>query len=310
MAAASRGISSCPLQRRDEIGGFTKMKITASAPIPPPNPRWSRRAFFGWLFAGILGVGSGGAEIPASESRYETREQFDPQGINKFFMGRQIARVMGHQAADWLERPEREAEEKTETMVEALKLREGEIVADIGVGSGFIARKIAKQIGEKGVVYGVDIQPEMLEVLKKRMAMFRITNVRPVLGEEKDPKLPPESVDTMIMVDVYHEFEYPHEMIAAMIKALKPGGRIVFVEFRGEDPSVPIKAVHKMTEQQIKKEMSAHPLEHVETIGVLPWQHIVIFRKTAEQTKGAAARDPNCVQAPSRAALLRGAAAK
>jgi SAM-dependent methyltransferase len=238
---------------------------------------------------------------PKPDPLYETRTGGDPYGINKWFMGRQIALVMGHQAADWLERPQREEEEKTDLMIDSIKFREGETVADIGVGSGFIARRVAKRIGEKGIVYGVDIQPEMLEVLKKRMAMFRINNVKGILGEEKDPKLPAESCDTMIMVDVYHEFEHPYEMIDAMIRALKPGGRIVFVEFRGEDPSVPIKAVHKMTEQQIKKEMSIHALEHVETIGVLPWQHIVIFRKPTKS----AGRDENCVQTPSRTALLR-----
>jgi ubiquinone/menaquinone biosynthesis C-methylase UbiE len=245
---------------------------------------------------------------PASkpDPLYELRTDGDPNGINKWFMGRQIALVMGHQAADWLERPEREEEEKTDLMIDSLKFRDGEVVADIGVGSGYIARRIAKRIGEKGIVYGVDIQPEMLALLKKRMAMFRIENVRGILGEEKDPKLPPESCDTMIMVDVYHEFEHPYEMIDAMVKALKPGGRIVFVEFRGEDPKVPIKTVHKMTEEQIKKEMSIHTLEHVETISVLPWQHIVIFRKPMKS----AVRDENCVQTPSRAALLRSAVSK
>jgi ubiquinone/menaquinone biosynthesis C-methylase UbiE len=238
---------------------------------------------------------------PKPDPLYEMRTGGDPNGINKWFMGRQIAIVMGHQAADWLERPQREEEEKTDLMIDSLKFREGEIVADIGVGSGYIARRVAKRIGEKGIVYGVDIQPEMLEVLQKRMAMFRINNVKGVLGEEKDPKLPAESCDTMIMVDVYHEFEHPFEMIDAMIKGLKPGGRIVFVEFRGEDPNVPIKTVHKMTEEQIKKEMSIHPLEYVETISALPWQHIVIFRKPLKS----AARDENCVQTPSRSALLR-----
>jgi len=222
------------------------------------------------------------AQQPKPDPLYETRPAGDPNGINKWFMGRQIAYVMGHQAADWLERPEREQEEKTEAMVEALKFREGEIVADIGVGSGYVARKISQRIGDQGLIYGVDIQPEMLAVLAKRMAMFRITNVKGVLGEITDPKLPPESCDTMIMVDVYHEFDHPYEMIAAMVKALKPGGRIVFVEFRGEDPNVPIKTVHKMTEEQVKKEMSVQSLVHEETIGVLPWQHIIVFRKPAK----------------------------
>src|SRR4030095_1711160 len=127
---------------------------------------------------------------PKPDPLYETRSGGDPNGINKWFMGRQIALVMGHQAADWLERPEREEEEKTDLMIDSLKFRDGEVVADIGVGSGYIARRIAKRIGEKGIVYGVDIQPEMLEVLKKRMAMFRIENVRGILGEEKDPEPP------------------------------------------------------------------------------------------------------------------------
>jgi precorrin-6B methylase 2 len=244
-----------------------------------------------------------GQTLARPDPLYETRTEFDPNGINKFFLGRQIARVMGHQAADWLERPEREAEERTELMVESLELKPGEIVADIGVGSGYIARKIAPRVLPGGIVYGVDIQPEMLAVLKKRMAMFRIANVEGVLGEEKDPKLPAESIDTMIMVDVYHEFEHPFEMIEAMIKALKPGGRIVFVEFRAEDPDVPIKPVHKMSEAQIRKEMSLHPLEHEKTIGVLPWQHIAIFRKSkpGAATPGAV---PPCCLGLSRAALL------
>ena len=205
------------------------------------------------LALSLIAVSAFAEPAPKPDPLYETRTGGDPNGINKWFMGRQIAFVMGHQAADWLERPEREEEEKTDLMVDSLKLRDGEIVADIGVGSGYIARRLAKRIGEKGTVYGVDIQPEMLQLLKKRMAMFRINNVQGVLGEEKDPKLPPESCDTMIMVDVYHEFEHPYEMIDAMIKGLKPGGRIVFVEFRGEDPNVPIKTVHKMTEEQIKR---------------------------------------------------------
>ena len=218
------------------------------------------------------------AEAPP-DPLYDTRAEHDPNGIGKFFMGREIAHVMGHQAADWLERPEREEEEKTDLMIESLKFREGEIVADIGCGSGYIARRIAKKVGATGLVYGVDIQQEMLDLLAKRMAMFRIGNVKPILGEIKDPKLPPESCDTMILVDVYHEFDFPFEMIAGMIRGLKKGGRIVFVEFRGEDASVPIKLVHKMTEAQVKKEMSLQPLEWVETIDKLPWQHIIVFRK-------------------------------
>ncbi|MGB8167019.1 MAG: methyltransferase domain-containing protein [Chthoniobacteraceae bacterium] len=244
--------------------------------------------------------------LPAEDApRYETREDHDPNGIGKFFMGREIARVMGHQAADWLERPEREEEEKTDLMVEALKFREGEVVADIGCGSGYVSRKIAKKVGETGVVYGVDIQQEMLDLLAKRMAMFRINNVKPVMGTTTDPKLPPASCDTMIMVDVYHEFDQPFEMMQSMVAALKPGGRIVLVEYRGEDPTVPIKLVHKLTEAQVKKEMAVQQLEFVETIGILPRQHIIIFRKTTTAAGKA------CCEVPvSRAALLTRPVAK
>ena len=214
------------------------------------------------------------------EPLYETRAEHDRNGIGKFFMGREIAHVMGHQAADWLDRPEREEEERTDLLIAALKFREGEVVADIGCGSGYISRKIAAKIGASGVIYGVEIQQEMLDLLMKRMAMFRIATVKPVLGTTTDPKLPPASCDTMIMVDVYHEFDFPYEMIANMIAGLKPGGRIVFVEYRKEDPKVPIKEVHKMSEAQVKKEMAAHPaLEFAETITVLPRQHIIIFKK-------------------------------
>jgi ubiquinone/menaquinone biosynthesis C-methylase UbiE len=229
----------------------------------------------------ILGGVSLFAEAPRlPEPLYETRALHDPNGTGKFFLGREIAHVMGHQAADWLERPEREEEEKTEVMVEALKFREGEVVADIGCGSGYVSRKMAKKIGEKGIVYGVDIQQEMLDLLARRMAMFRIGNVKPVLGTTTDPRVPPESCDTMIMVDVYHEFDQPYEMMRGMIAGVKSGGRIVFVEFRKEDPAVPIKEVHKMSEAQVRKEMALHPeLEFVENIGVLPRQHLIVFRK-------------------------------
>lgn len=211
---------------------------------------------------------------------YETRTEHDCNGIGKFYMGREIAHVMGHQAADWLERPQREDEERTDLLIAALKFRDGEVVADIGCGSGFISRKIAGKIGKTGVIYGVEIQQEMLDLLAKRMAQFKIDTVKPVLGTTTDPKLPPASCDTMILVDVYHEFDFPHEMVHHMIAGLKTGGRLVFVEYRKEDPAVPIKKIHKMSEAQVKKEMTAHPqLEYAETIGALPRQHIIVFRK-------------------------------
>lgn len=213
------------------------------------------------------------------ESRYETRAEHDPNGIGKFYMGREIAHVMGHQAANWLERPEREQEERPDLLFPALKLKPGDAVADIGCGSGYHTRKLARRVGTNGVVYAVDIQPEMLDLLTNKLAAEKIFNVKPVLGTITDPKLPKQSVDLILMVDVYHEFEHPFEMIEAMCRALKPDGRIVFVEFRAEDPDVPIKLVHKMTEAQVRKEMTVQPLEWVETIGTLPQQHFIVFRR-------------------------------
>jgi ubiquinone/menaquinone biosynthesis C-methylase UbiE len=217
--------------------------------------------------------------VQAQTARYEFREAHDPNGIGKFYMGREIAHVMGHQAADWLERPEREEEERTHLLIDALKLRPGDVVADIGAGTGYHVRRMAPKVGPGGKVFGVDIQPEMLTLLSNRMAEARITNVVVVQGTIEDPKLPAGSVDLVLLVDVYHEFSHPFEMVEAICRSLKPRGRVVFVEFRAEDPKVPIKAVHKMSQEQVRKEMAAHPVEWAETIDVLPWQHIIVFKK-------------------------------
>lgn len=227
----------------------------------------------------VLMAGCCTAETNSPAPRYETRTEHDPDGIGKFFMGREIAHVMGHQAAEWLERPEREKEERPDLLLPALKLKHGDAVADIGCGSGYYTRRLASAVGTNGVVYAVDIQQEMLDILTNKLAAEKVFNVKPVLGTENDPKLPPGKVDLILLVDVYHEFDQPFEMTQAMVRGLKRGGRLVFVEFRGEDKKVPIKAVHKMTEAQVRKEMSLHALEWVETNPALPWQHIIVFRK-------------------------------
>ena len=214
--------------------------------------------------------------------RYEYRDAHDPDGIGKFYMDREIAQVMGHLGIGWLDRPEREKEERPAKLMKALKLQPGAVVADIGAGSGYFTFRLAREVGPKGKVYAVDIQKEMIDVLRRRMKARKLTNVVPVLGTITDPKLPPASTDLILLVDVYHEFSHPYEMTQAMVKALKPGGRLVFVEYRLEDPRVPIKLVHKMTQKQVRKEMSVHPLRYVETIGVLPRQHIIIFEKKAK----------------------------
>lgn len=222
---------------------------------------------------------SASAQQATQPPRYETRERHDPNGIGKFYMGREIAHYMTHAGAPWLDRPEREKEERPDLVMAALKLKPGDIVADLGCGTGYYSWRMAQAVGPNGVIHGVEIQQEMLDLLAKKMAERRITNVKGVLGTTTDPKLPPASVDLVLMVDVYHEFDHPFEMMQAIVKTLKPGGRIVFVEFRGEDPNVPIKVVHKMTEAQVRKEMTAQPLEWIETVKTLPWQHLIVFKK-------------------------------
>jgi ubiquinone/menaquinone biosynthesis C-methylase UbiE len=219
------------------------------------------------------------ADPVRAASRYETREHHSPDGIGKFYMGREIAWVMGHQAADWLERDNRDEEERTELLVDLLGLKAGDVAADIGAGSGYFTRRLSKRVGPAGRVLAVDIQPEMLMILTNKLASEGLTNVQPILGTLTDPRLPAAGIDLVLLVDVYHEFSDPYEMMEGICRGLKPGGRVAFVEYRGEDPDVPIKPLHKMTEAQVKKEMSAQPLAFVETIAKLPRQHLMIFRK-------------------------------
>ncbi len=216
---------------------------------------------------------------PESSSRYEYREDHDPQGIGKFYMGREISHVMGHQGANWLDRPEREREEKPSLTVDALQVKPGQVTADIGAGTGVFTFLLSEKVGAKGRVMAVDIQPEMLEILGRRIKEREVSNVEVIRGEERDPKLPAGSLDLVIMVDVYHEFAYPWEMMQAICRGLRPGGRVAFVEYRAEDPSVPIKRLHKMSEEQVKLEMGPQPLRWVKTIDVLPRQHVIIFEK-------------------------------
>ena len=217
--------------------------------------------------------------VLSAQERYQYLKPANADGIGKFYMGREIAHVMGHEGAEWLERSERMQEERPDLLIEALKLQPGDVVADIGVGTGYIARQVAKVVGEKGLVYGVDIQQEMLVLLEEKMREQGINNVKGVLGTITDPQLPAEAIDLAIMVDVYHEFSHPYEMMQGICRGLKPGGRVAFVEYRAEDPNVPIKRLHKMSELQILKEATPHPLEWVETVDKLPWQHVVIFKK-------------------------------
>ncbi|HZT79405.1 MAG TPA: methyltransferase domain-containing protein [Gemmataceae bacterium] len=227
----------------------------------------------------VAGVRSAEPPQQKAPSRYETRKEHDPNGTGKFYMGREIAQVMGHQGAGWLERPQREQEEQPGKLHKLLKIKPGEVVADIGAGSGYHTFRLSRLVGPKGKVYAVDIQPEMLAIMRQRARQLKVANVELIQGTESDPKLPANAVDLILMVDVYHEFSRPYEMTEAMLKALKPGGRLVFVEFRMEDPKVPILLVHKMTQKQVLKEMEPFPLRHVGTLNDLPWQHVIVFEK-------------------------------
>lgn len=213
-----------------------------------------------------------------AQDRYATvRPSAD--GIGKTYQGREIAQVMSFHGAQWLERPERTDEERPDNVLAALDLRPGLVVADIGAGSGFYSWRIGKRVGGRGIVYAVESQPEMFKLLHRQMARRGAKNVKPLLGNATDPRLPSSSVDLAVMVDVYHELEFPYEMLASIVRALKPGGRLAIIEYRADDPKVPIKALHTMTEAQIRKEAAHQPLEWVRTIGTLPWQQVVIFRK-------------------------------
>jgi precorrin-6B methylase 2 len=218
----------------------------------------------------------------ADHGLYSWRARHDPDGIGKFYMGREIAQVMGHLGAGWLERPEREREEQPQKLMEALQLQAGDVVADIGAGTGYFTLRLAPAVAPNGRVKAIDIQQEMLDLLEDRLARERLDNVDLILGEVADPRLEPGSVDLALMVDVYHEFEYPYEMMQHIVRALKPGGRVVLVEYRLEDPTVPIKRLHKMSASQAAREMRVVGLSHCRTVGTLPRQHILIFARSGE----------------------------
>lgn len=211
------------------------------------------------------------------QNRYEFK-QGDPNGIGKWYMGRQIAHVMSHLGIDWLEREEREKEENTTQLLKNMDLKPGMVVADIGAGSGYHTALISKRIGN-GKIYAVDVEPEMIAYLNNRIEKEKLTNVVTVLGDGKKVPLKGNSIDLMFLVDVYHEVDHPYEMARSMLEALKPGGKLYLVEFRAEDDQVPIKAIHKMSEKQAVKELKAAGFSFDRNINNLPWQHCLVFIK-------------------------------
>jgi SAM-dependent methyltransferase len=202
-------------------------------------------------------------------------------GIGKSYEGREIAHVMGYEGAAWLDRPTREQEERPDLLIDALHLAPGMTVADIGAGSGYLSRRLAARVAP-GQVWAVDVQPQMVALLENLSKQPGMSNIIPHIGAADNVMLPDASMDLAVMVDVYHELEYPYEVMESLVRALKPGGRMVFVEYRAEDPSVPIKALHKMTEAQVRREMHRLPLVWERTDERLPLQHLIVFRKPTQ----------------------------
>jgi SAM-dependent methyltransferase len=278
------GLSGLTFQFASNGSSYPRNVLSLAHSLPLGNCAWLNQRRYICLPAAVLALACttlcqslppGKQNLPTS-SRYEFRQEHDPDGIGKFYMGREIAKVMGHEGANWLERPERDSEEAPGLLVRELRIKPADVVADIGAGTGYLTRRLAPRAAK---VLAVDIQREMLERLTNALSIAGITNVVPVLGSVTNPSLPSGSVDLVVMVDVYHEFEFPFEMMDRICEALRPGGRVAFVEYRAQDRNVPIKPLHKMTEAQVRREMTPHPLRWTETLS-LPWQHIILFTKT------------------------------
>jgi ubiquinone/menaquinone biosynthesis C-methylase UbiE len=209
------------------------------------------------------------------------------------YKGREIAQTMHYEGAPWLVRESRQREEDCETLLKVLKVKPGMMVCDMGCGNGFYTIPIARQAAPKGRVLAVDIQVEMLRMLEKRCKEEGVKNIQPIHGTLVDPKLPDGKLDMILLVDVYHEFSHPEHMLKAMRKSLKPDGRLVLVEFRLEDPEVPIKLLHKMSKEQILKEIPPMGFKLVEQFDDLPWQHVMFFEPEAvkESQTGQSSKD-------------------
>jgi ubiquinone/menaquinone biosynthesis C-methylase UbiE len=224
------------------------------------------------------------SEAPPTKSEKKAEEDAEKENKNappplRFYMYRQIAQTMHYTGASWLMRKTRESEEHCSLVLSNMGLKPGMAVCDMGCGSGYYSLDIAKLVGKEGKVFAVDIQPQMLRMLRTRIKKAKIDNIEPVLGTYIDPKLPPESCDLIFCVDVYHEFSHPEHMLAKMRKALKKDGLLLLVEFRAEDLSVPIKPEHKMTRDQVMKEMSANGFKFSKEFTKLPWQHMMFFAR-------------------------------
>jgi SAM-dependent methyltransferase len=207
------------------------------------------------------------------------------------YKGRRIAQTMHYLGAEWLTRDNREQEERCSLMLANLGVKQGTAICDMGCGNGFYTLKLAKLAGAAGHVYAIDIQPEMLKLLNDRADVQGVRNISPILGTFTDPRLPKGKIDLILLVDVYHEFSHPEQMLAAMRGSLAPGGMCVLVEFRAEDPKVPIKPEHKMTKAQIMKEWPPNGFKLVKEFDDLPWQHMMWFARDDDATVGKPSED-------------------
>jgi len=220
------------------------------------------------------------AEAPRADASAEPPiASADPHAPDGTFEGRPIAPTMSFLGADWLTRSERDAEEDPDALHRELALRPGQTACDIGTGNGYHAIRMARAVGPRGKVLAVDVQPEMLELLREQVAGAGADNVEPVLGTPTDPHLPEGACDLQLLVDVYHELAAPAPMLAALRKALAKDGRIAIVEFRGEDPDVPIKPEHKMSKAQVVKELEPRGFRLAQSYDGLPWQHLLVFTR-------------------------------
>jgi ubiquinone/menaquinone biosynthesis C-methylase UbiE len=225
-----------------------------------------------------------------TKAKAKARVRRDPPG---FYMGRPIADVMSWQGAEWLFRETRVEEEQPEAMLDALKILKGATVADVGCGAGYHSIRLGRRVGPQGVVYATDLQPEMLRMLRDNAREARVANIKSIRCSQANTGLPEAAIDLILMVDVYHECSDPEATLKGLRSALKPRGRLVLVEFRGEDPEVPIKPEHKMTLDQVRREVEPQGFTFKESLEFLPWQHVIIFEKPddAKDTKAAPAPD-------------------
>lgn len=252
----------------------------AKNPQARPDGRRSWRRWILILALALAMLGSGAAAIADGGSPYRQLGRPSSDGIGKAYMGREIARVMGIEGARWLERPAREREEEPSKLVAALPVEPDGAIAEIGAGSGYLSARLAQRVPE-GQVFAVDVQRGAIALLDALRQERGLDNLVPVLGTQDDPNLPDGQLDWVVMLDAYHEFAYPREMMGAIARSLKPDGRVLLVEYRAEDPFVFIKRHHKMTARQMRREMAAAGFQDLGSIVTLPQQHAIAFGKVS-----------------------------